>query len=863
MTDNIIRTSIQAVFVICLIGMLWLYSKGYENSIGWEVTTSAEVVKYPGIKVEGKLLDFQVTGEKYLLTESYTGGPIIRNFWVDSILVSIGWLGLCVVMVSSSFLKRYGFLFSLALFTLLINRLNLGEVGLFGIQTRMALLIPFLSIVGSLFYFHEYRPKTNFLIRLCTLILISALIVIFGVKESAIFLDHFASHSLFSFSIGGLIFLLILAEENIFGILLLVTKGKGGKSNHLHFIFLSSIYLLNLILYYLNKAGIIPNSFSFFDPFILLAISCIISFWTLKHKANFLSRYLSREIFHFIFFGLGILLFSVLGLSFFRGNDAVYESFHYFILYFHIGFGVFFFLYIIINFIDALIQGFEIYKIAYEEQHFPYISARLGGFFAVLGFFFLSVQASYNLLNSGYNVNLGNLEETYGNSDLANQYYRYASFLGTNTHHSNYQLAWNYSDKGNRYLTKVHFEKATYRFPSPYTYINYANLDQEINPVKVQATLERASEKFDYGEISNNQGVLQIGNEEWDRALGYFSNAESGDTWNQAPLLNKWATYKKMESIDSTNVLQDYEMGNYGIKTNILLSVNEDSILSFENNDLVDAPVLHRQAYLLSSAPVFSDDTLAALAIRELGQSTNGNYNDRLRKALAIHYYRNGNVNKAFQMLDYLQANSYQHQKGGYLNDLGKLALDQRAYKLALDFFGQAISNDNFSAEINQLEALAHLARKDEIPGALLEIVKKDAGLTTMANQILENLSTAAFHKKEFKVSNQNLNLLEDGILIKKASENAFDETLVIEIVEILNIRNNPEAYIIILEATEINPYAVSLMKMFAFTALNQNLVRYAEEMLPRIKALSSHASYLEFVAEFNTRKEGIDSEEW
>ncbi len=862
MIENRVKKSIQILFFVCLVVMLGLYSKGYENSIGWEVTTSAEVLEYPAIKIEGQLLDFTITGEKYLLTESYTGGPIVRNRTADTLLTSLGWIGLCLALTAASFLKRYGFLLSLALFTLFINRLNLGDVGLFEIHHRMVMLIPFLGFVGPLFFFHEYRPKTKFLTRFLSLLLVTVALVAFGIQESAVFVDHFVGHSLFSFSIAGLLFLFILAEENIFGILFLVTRVKGGKSNFQHFIVLSLFYLLNLILYYLNKSGIVPNSFSFFDPFLLLAVSCVVASWTLKFKTDHYHNYAPPEFVKVLSYGLGIVLFAMLGLAFFRGNDAIYESFHYFILYFHIGFGVFFFIYLIINFIDAFLQGFSVYKISYKEQHFPYVSARLGGLAAILGFYFLSTQEPYELLKSGYYSNLGNLEETYGNPDLADQYYQQASFLGYNTHHPNYQLAWNYSKKGNKYLTKTYFEKAASRFPSPFAFINYANLDMEVNPVEVQATLKRAQQMFGGGEVVNNYGILQIQNEEWIKAIESFENATSSTSWNQAPLLNKWAALYKLRSYDSVRLSLEYEAGNHGVKSNIL-TTSFDRSFQFDFDDFDEVPILHRQAYLLNSAPFFADDTLASLATREIENSTNANYSNRLRKALAIHYYKKGDINKAFRTMDFLQANSYRHQKGQYLNEIGQMAIGQKAYALALDLFEQSAESNYLPAEIHRLEALAALDRKDEIQTLLLSTVQKDPGYTRLANEILSNLDGAQFKKPRFTSSSSEIGQIEDDALITLASKNAFEEKIVIQAAKILDERKNVESYNILQEAIEINPYSVDLLKTYALIALKQNFSGYAEAVLPRIAALVDSQAYEQFTAEFYRLKNDLENEVW
>ncbi len=863
MINRKVQIALQAFFVSLLLIMLWLYATGYENSIGWEVTSTAEVLEFPAISIEGELLDFQVTGEKYLLTESYSGGRISRNYVFDGILLGIAWLGLLIALTGASFLKRGGFILSLILFTLMINRLNLYQIGLFDIRSKMAMLIPFFAVAGPLIFFHEYRQKTSFVVRLATITLLSLTIVFFGVNEPFVFVDHLASHSLFSFAIAGLIFLLIITEENIFGVLYLVTKGKGGRSNHLHFIVLGLIYLVNLVLYYLNKSGYVPNSFFFFDPYILLALSSMVAIWSLGYKQEFLTKYLPSKSLLTIFLGTGIILFSLLSLSFFRGIDAIYESFHYFILYFHIGFGAFFFIYIVVNFIDALVEGFEVFKIVYKERHFPYVSARLGGLVVVLAFYFLATQEPYELLKSGYYVHLASQEETIGHPDLAIQYYQQAGFLGYNTHYPNYKLAWNYSDQGNEYLTKTYFEKAAARYPSPFAFVNYTNLDMDINRAKVQSALERAVQQFRHGELKNNFGILRLKNNEPGLALEQFEYASSSNSWNQAPLLNKWAALKKLGAVDSIGITDDYQDGNYGVRANLLTSVDEGAELDLILEDYESAPVLHRRAYLLNATHTFDYDTISKLIPIEIDASINANFNDALRKSLAIYYYRKGEVNKVFHQLDQLQANTYSYDKATYLNDLGKVALDQEAYLLALDYFDQAIENNSVEASINRLEVLAWLGRADEIPTELLKVVENDPGLTAFANQLLTKLNTGNFERRKEQDTDLNLKSLSDNQLIELGYQNAFDESTVLEVVDELSVRGNIEAYNVILEAVEVNPYDVSIMMKYALVALEQNLISYADEMIPRIRELAEASTFEAFNERFTKRKSELGELDW
>ena len=395
--NKTIKRTLTILFIASLGIMLLAYFNGYSNSINWEVTTSGEVIQFPAWEMDSGLVEHQIIAEKYLLQESYAGGEIKRNLNLDYLFLGGIWIALCLVLTGASYLKRYAFFVVVALFALLLNRLNLHEVGLFGYSNKLILFVPFLSFLIPLVVFHEYKKETAWWIRLSILLLVSA-VPLLGVDNANVFVDHFIAHSLFGFTICGLVFLFLITEEIVFAILYVITSSRGGSNNHLHFILLSIIYLGNIILYYLNKSGIYDNSFFFFDPFILLAVTSIVALWSIKFKAKFLSGHLSEAVLFTLFIGLGIISFLFLGHQFIRGNDGVFEAFHYFIVYFHIGFGVLFFLYIIAIFIDPLIKGFEIYKIAYKERIFPYATARLGGLVAVAAFFFVAAQEPFNLL---------------------------------------------------------------------------------------------------------------------------------------------------------------------------------------------------------------------------------------------------------------------------------------------------------------------------------------------------------------------------------------------------------------------------------------------------------------------------------
>ena len=841
--------------------MLWSYASGYQNSIDWEVTTTGEVIEFPAWTLETDLMTHQIKGEKYLLEEQYSGSEIKRNLNQDQFLLGIMWMAFCAFLVGATYLKRYAFFVIVALFALFLNRLNLFEIGFFGIYTKLVIFIPAVALITPLVIFHEYKKSTPLLVRLLVMISLSGVLLL-GVEKPELFTDHLIANSLFGFSVVALIFLFIVSEEIIFSILYVITSTKGGKSNQVHFLVLSLIYLGNLVLYYLNKSGLFENSFFFFDPFILLAISCLVSLWSLKFKSDFLSLYLDKTTLYLITLSLGVLTLLFLTHHLVRGNDAVYQAFHYFILYFHIGFGTLFFLYIIGNFIDPLIKGFEVYKIVFKERNFPYASARLGGFFAVLAFYFLSGQESYNLLKTGYYNYLSQLAKTEGNLLLSNEYNLQASYLGYNTHYANYSLGIREAKEGAEFPAKNYFMSAAQRFPSSYALVNYGNLDQEINANKVQAIYEESLRNIKSGEIENNLGIVHMHKGDLTKAINYFEDAKPLNNWNDAPVLNKWNVFKKMELIDSAALPEDYAAGNYGVKSNILTTQVSGENLSFSYEGVKTAEYLHRQAYLLNSCYLFRHDSIESLVRNEIENSTDGNSNDRLRKALAIHLYNKGEINKAFMMLDYLQANSHQFYKGTYFDALGKFALDQQAYRLSLEFFEKAIDVKHTQSLFGKLEVMARMGNRDLIPEMLLKSLKKNPELTNQANLFLEKLND--FEMPETKKRNSvDLKSLSDTLLIALGRTNAFHTSQVIDAVNELKERDSSGWYELLVDAIEINPYSTDLLKKYALAALDWNLVAYADQTMARLEELIPEADFKTFSKEYQLHKKALEESSW
>ena len=859
--NSIVKKVTLGIFISSLLLMLWSYQNGYNSSIPWNVTTSADIIELPIWSMNNGLIEHQIMGDLFLLQERYSGGEAERNFLADQVFLGLCWIGLCLLLALSTAFNRYLFFTIVAGLALFINRLNLFEIGLFGIDSKMVMVIPFLSLLAPLVFFHEYRKDVPLHFRFLTLSAIS-IALCFGIHDASTFTDHFIAHSLFGFAIICLLFIFLVAEELIFLFLYAVTSTKGGKSNHLHFILLCLIYLGNLTLYYLNKSGIYINSFFFFDPYILLTISALITLWTLRFKDALFSNYIPSNLPLLVLASLGIITFSYFSLSMQRGVETIHQAFHYIIVYSHLGFGFLFFLYVIANFLDPLIKGFEVFKIAYRERNFPYITARLGGLIAALAFFFLSGKEAYKLLSSGYYSYLSVKEKNIGNDLLAREFMINSEYLGFNTHFSNYNLAWTEWKKGNEFKAKSNFFNATQRFPSGFAWVNYGNLEEEENPNKVQAVYEESLRRMRSPEMENNLGIIHLGKNEFSKALTYFQDAGVSEDWNNAPLLNKWNALYRLNSTDSVAMADDFSSGNFGVKSNILATATADDPIDFAFEGLSEAAPLHRYAYLVNSATHFQDNALEQHIRMEMNNTTSSSASQTLANALAIHLYKRGDVNKAFRLFDEMQANTNEFYKGQYLDALGKLALDQGAYRLAEDFFTRAISAGYTTSRISRLEAFAGQNKTDQIASELIKMLEVDPGLTEQANNLLANIET--YESKEPKNPIVNVGDLSPEELTSIGQQNAFNETLVLAAVAELGERDSlMSAYEILVEATELNPYSTNLLKNYILSAVDWNLEEYATQSLQRLESLVSTEDFSNFNEEVARRRQAAAEEQW
>lgn len=700
----------QKLLIVFFLGVAGLFSyhyfQGYEGSIGWNVTTTAETEAFEHSTFTNGPFSFSLEGEKYNLAESFTAGPIARNYQRDGAFLLLMFAGLVVFLTTATYLTRFWFILIMGGIIFFIISLQLPEIQLFGFDenSSTAAILTLLIILLPAYVFHAFVTNTPYVVRLLTLAAAFAGIVLFSGVELITLQEQVISRGYFGWVILSLLFLITIAEDFIFGILYLITRSKGGTGNALHFSIFSLLYLSIWGLYYASKYGYLSVDLAFFDPFIVFVISSIVALWALQHKAYLFEGLMPLRMVYAFFCSIGIMVMAFYGLAFFRGNDPVYEAFHYFILYAHIGFGVMFFIYILVNFITPLVQGLQVYKVAYRNQNFPYVSARMAGLVAVAALFYYASREPWLLYQAGKYNYLGAQAQTNNDELLAREYFAQGAVFGQDNHFSNYQLGYAALQKNDFDQANYRFGRATVRYPSPQAFINYSGTFAKLNEATpALVSLQDGLREFPTNsQLLNNLGLMYLDQNKLQLAATTLAQADAQDRWTQATQVNLW----RVKPFDGD--MEAYTNGNLAVKTNLLsqaLSAPAKSAFELDTTQLFPSFKLHRTAYLTNAAWYFGEESLAHLLAAELAGPIEESIYWTAKKAVALTYLKSGNVNGAIRALHQLALEATGEQVAEYYYQMGLIALQNQNPEMALAYLDESIAAGGNQALFAKLAA--------------------------------------------------------------------------------------------------------------------------------------------------------------
>jgi hypothetical protein len=705
------------------------YSRGYQAVIPWEVVSQSEVVEVPVDVIEKGLFKLPVNADNNVLVDYFAGGRINIDLVVPHLFLTALALGLIIILSVVTVFNRFWFLISMGMVSLALLTLNFDLLGIFGRTDRTGLVVVLLAYLPTAYFFHAIQPRFKFEARMFAFALITMVLgsLVYGYSTVDYPFLYLANYGLYAPFILSAIFIMMIAHEIMYGFLYLITKFNTERSSNTinHFVIVSILYLGNVFLLFLHRGGVIDWDFIYLDPFLLFMISLVLGLWGFKKRELLYENMVAfRPYGAALYVGLGIICLATISYSLAMGNDPLVFAFGDVIVYSHFGFGLIFFIYIVSNFYGLLKENQKVYKVAFKPRAMPFSAARIAGFVILLALFLKDGMITMSKVVSGVAIGVADIFIQENRITLAEEYLSQNSLILYPSHRASYMLAQIAEDKNRKASASSRYENIMYMYPSEYAYVNLSNLYRR-NDLYFDAlfTLQEGIRKFPKsGPIKNNLAMLFGQTNVIDSAFYYLHQTldvemvERHAQSNMAALLAQ-----KKVHLDPDSLVRVYQQSDYlPQKVNLLAWFNryqyrlQDTLQTdyFDRFLLNDYTAAYLYNFMFNQVGK-GDSASVSRLINYSSHPGNVNYQQAMHFAAAVKAYYTNDIERAFLIIDRLQQTYHQYE--GFYNHLrGLWALDQRAHRLAVEFFSRSLEAGYHAAYFDLAVAQTEAGLKEQ-----------------------------------------------------------------------------------------------------------------------------------------------------
>jgi hypothetical protein len=683
------------VFLVALAGMAWYYVTTPSPVIRFQTVTETELAEHPAETFRQGAFNLAVPVNHYTVTERQLGTPLEPN-----VLASYLWLacfaicvtGLLAVVTTAS---TYYYFAAMGIFILLVVSLKMETLLLFGREDKIFSIGVMIAYGLGSFHIYYFLPGLKFAARFlyfaAVTIVVAAFIYFFAEAEFVGL--HLATYSFQAGMIACVLFIVTVAHEILAAFIAILTRTtRSGKTLN-HFLIITLIYLVNLVIAYSVKFGFIGWNIITVNLYLLLALSGILGLWGLRQRQNQMEGIIDVEphaLTGFVF--LGGLAFGAIAWFLGTANDPAYNAIADLIIFSHLGYGFIFVMYVMSNFGGMLSQNMAVHKVLYSPKSMPFFTFRLAGLIATLALVIYNTwQVPAHNAVAGFQNMVGDLYLMEENTRVAAVYYDQGRTYGYSNHHSNYALANLAGMKFDHAGEKNFYKAASYLRPTEMSYLNWAQmLQSENNPRDAINILTEGLERFPESDaLSNSLGLLLAADGNSDSAALVFDKTASA----QSNMIALAARQRLPLLADTTHQNSDSPamMANKlafalvsGRKSGVPLILPGDSSINASEAAYINNYLANYQGNV---------DTVMLRRIETLARmEVNAGLSEPLLFACAISWYSRGEVQKAFMLMEEVAITSA--NKGKYNHILALWSLDQDDALRAKKFVDFALSQD-------------------------------------------------------------------------------------------------------------------------------------------------------------------------
>ena len=752
------------VFVGMIITLGITYYQGGNIISEWVENQELDLTKTKIGDVHTGMFSIPIDGELHLNYGKYLAGDFRLPVWVYTAY------GIILVLITSfllsiiTTLRSMWFAIGMTIFIFYLSTMNLDYIVFWGKFTQLFLLLSLVIYIGISYYLHSYIKKLGLgwrvLIFGVTTLLIGSVLTLNSTAKSP--LVHLINYSAWVPLILTLLFITVSAHDIVRGFFHLIIRynPQGGKSNLLHFSVITFVYLLNLFLIFLKERGTFVIDIYYLDVYWLFILGAILGVWGYQQRKVMIQGILPFDYqAAFGYICMAILAVATISFYMITGNDAMTDVFKDFILYSYIGFGVTFYVYVMINFSNLIGEKADISAFLYEGKVIPLNTIKYFGLIIILGFFLNVKQMLYYQSVSGYFNGLGDIYFHQKDYKMAELYYTKGLYNDFLNHRSNFTLA-HLAQLNNDKQGAFRFLKtAVRRQASEQAYAKMsASLLENDKKIDALFTLREAVLKFPRSQyLLNNLAELYKINNIPDSTLFYLEEAQK---YGNSNLVNNniWAYLaEKTNPGDSVQINLNIDLNSldvYGKVNALAYFAKNEQKLNWKNQPMPLFKEANAANYALLQNYTYNQigehnpriDSL----IQEFNQKdSSAFYSYRTQFLQACYEYYSGRVYSGIQSLASIPV----LPSHGYYNSvLGLWLLEQQAYAGAISYFDKAIELKNKLAPFYKAIALSEAHRFEEALPLWSKLTVKDE----------DNPDVAQFALRVLRVFEDSLSLQDD-----------------------------------------------------------------------------------------------------
>ncbi|WP_111319780.1 tetratricopeptide repeat protein [Algoriphagus chordae] len=334
-------------------------------------------------------ISFPIKVDNYLVFQEFKALAPELHVKESYVYAGIVWLGAVSVLTLLTEFKKTYFIIGGILWIALLTLSNFNGLNIGGQSANYPLLILLSGSLLPLIYFHLWGQNIHLAIKWLvffagTFAALAILVSLSSIDSPAIYL---AEHSLMIGFGLALTWVFWNGHGVLSGIYILLARANRNLNLNIsvQISIIALLYLGTVFYILLDLQRELHPSFTAFSALFLLIPIGIFGWISIGEKVNQSDQLVSRpaviKALHLIGFGLALWLVWKLKLS---GNQPGEELYKHLLVYSQLGFSLFFFIYLMANFMSVMNSGKSVETILYKPYSLVYYHVRIGGLIAIL-----------------------------------------------------------------------------------------------------------------------------------------------------------------------------------------------------------------------------------------------------------------------------------------------------------------------------------------------------------------------------------------------------------------------------------------------------------------------------------------------